>query len=181
MTSIDTTVLFGLELALVEPAAPLAPCDCDEVSRLPAALPAAPAAAPVSLLLVPALPELPALPVMPAPPLLEPLPAGAGAGAGWSYPDDEPEVPAAPEVPCAPLAGAPELVSPLAPELPWLLPPRMELQADTPNANASKPAKTTLWCFCFMIDSLCWNFSVGVRDDAACHFGKRREQERRSS
>jgi hypothetical protein len=58
---------------------------------------------------------------------------------------------------------APELVLPAAepPCVPSLLLPFVELQADTPNANASKPAKTTLWCFCFMIDSFCWNFSVG--------------------
>jgi hypothetical protein len=63
-----------------------------------------------------------------------------------------------------------------------LSPPRpIELHALTPNANASMLAKATLWCLCFMIDSFCWIFSVGVRDNAACHFGKRREQGRRSS
>jgi hypothetical protein len=106
-----------------------------------------------------------------------------------------PEVPDVPELPCMPCepeaepevsvapAGAPELVLPAA-EPPCMLLsllPFVELQADRPKANASKPAKTALWCFCFMIDSFCWNFSVGVRDDAACHFGKRREQGRRSS
>jgi hypothetical protein len=29
----------------------------------------------------------------------------------------------------------------------------MELHAVSPNANASKPARYTLWCFCFMINS----------------------------
>jgi hypothetical protein len=66
----------------------------------------------------------------------------------------------------------------LPPELP---PPFMEPQADSPSATASKPAKTTLWCFCFMIELLLLIFSVGVRGDPACHFGKRGEQERRSS
>jgi hypothetical protein len=46
-------------------------------------------------------------------------------------------------------------VSPAAPLLPLLPvpPPRQELHADSPTASASKPARKTLWCFCFMINS----------------------------
>jgi len=45
-------------------------------------------------------------------------------------------------------------VSPAVPLLPLLLvPPRQELHADNPTASASKPARNTLWCCCFMIDS----------------------------
>jgi hypothetical protein len=42
---------------------------------------------------------------------------------------------------------------PLSMPLP-LLPPRMELHADNPKASVSKPARSTLWCFSFMINSL---------------------------
>jgi hypothetical protein len=90
-----------------------------------------------------------------------------------------PVAPDAPLLPDVPPDEAPD--EPLPVDSPPPLPPRMELQADSPSASASMPAKTTLCCFCFMIDSFCWIFSVGVRDDAACHFGKRREQGRRSS
>jgi hypothetical protein len=84
-----------------------------------------------------------------------------------------PEVPEVPEVPGAavpgaavPPAGAPYSVPlPVAPlvELPLVSAPPlcMELHAVTPNANASKPAKTKLWCFCFMIDSLCLDIFSG--------------------
>jgi hypothetical protein len=98
---------------------------------------------------VPAAPELPAAPV--------PL---AGAAAPWSYPvaPDVPDVPDVPELSGAGFSfsfSIPELVVPAAepPCVSLLL--LVELQADSPNANASKPAKTTLWCFCFMIDSFC--------------------------
>jgi hypothetical protein len=41
---------------------------------------------------------------------------------------------------------------PLSMPLP-LLPPRMALHADNPKASVSKPARSTLWCFSFMINS----------------------------
>jgi hypothetical protein len=66
MVSIETTVLFGLELALVAPAAPEVPCV--DWSMLPAELPAMPPAVPVSPLPVPVLPaapEEPEVPVLP--------------------------------------------------------------------------------------------------------------------
>jgi hypothetical protein len=44
-------------------------------------------------------------------------------------------------------------VSPLVPLLPLLPMPRQELHADSPTASASKPARKTLWCLCFMINS----------------------------
>jgi hypothetical protein len=58
-----------------------------------------------------------------------------------------------PDMPPLPLPVAPPVELPLAlsPPLP---PPRMPEQPARPSAMASKPAKTTLWCFCFMIDSL---------------------------
>jgi hypothetical protein len=63
MTSIDTTVPFGLELALVAPAAPEVPCDW---SMLPAEVPAMPPAVPVSPLpVLPAAPEVPEEPEVP--------------------------------------------------------------------------------------------------------------------
>jgi hypothetical protein len=34
-----------------------------------------------------------------------------------------------------------------------LPPPRIALHADSPNASVSKPARSTLWCFSFMINS----------------------------
>jgi hypothetical protein len=46
----------------------------------------------------------------------------------------------------------PPLVLPPPPLLP-LSDPCMELHADRPNAVASKPASSTLWCLCFMINS----------------------------
>jgi hypothetical protein len=47
-------------------------------------------------------------------------------------------------------------VSPAVPLLPLLplVSPCMELHADSPTASVSKPARKTLWCFCFMINSL---------------------------
>jgi hypothetical protein len=44
---------------------------------------------------------------------------------------------------------------PALPELPLLPSPPMciELQAVSPNVSASKPASSTLWCLCFMINS----------------------------
>jgi hypothetical protein len=47
-------------------------------------------------------------------------------------------------------------VSPAVPLLPLLplVSPCMELHADSPTASVSKPARRTLWCFCFMINSL---------------------------
>jgi hypothetical protein len=50
------------------------------------------------------------------------------------------------------------LVPPLLVEVPLsmpvpLLPPRMELHADKPKASVSKPARSTLWCLSFMINS----------------------------
>jgi hypothetical protein len=64
MVSIDTTVLFGLELALVAPAAPEVPCDWSMLpADVPAGVPAVPAAAPLPVL--PAAPEEPAEPEVP--------------------------------------------------------------------------------------------------------------------
>jgi hypothetical protein len=59
-----------------------------------------------------------------------------------------PEVPELPELPVPPLAGEAPLSMPLP-----LLPPRMELHADNPKASVSKPARSTLWCLSFMINS----------------------------
>jgi hypothetical protein len=203
-TSISMTVALGAELAAVAPAAPEAPCACDELSMLPAAL--LPAMPPVLLSPMPAPPPLPEVPPAPELPELPPepelpeLPPAAPPEVPWSVP--EPDAPELPELPDAPPPQPPEPVVPVAPDEPLLPdeppdeapdepppvesppppPPRiMELQAVSPSASASMPAKTTLCCFCFMINSFCWIFSVGVRDDAACHFGKRREQGRRSS
>ena len=78
-------------------------------------------------------------------------------------------VPAAPEVPELLVPEAPELPELLVPDMP-LLPPSMvlpllpllpllspvpciELQAVSPKASASRPASSTLWCLCFMINS----------------------------
>jgi hypothetical protein len=72
----------------------------------------------------------------------------------------------------------PLLAAPPSMLLPEDWSPFMLLHAD--SAIASKPAKTTLWCLCFMINSSCLDVQW-VRDDAACHFGKRPERNRRSS
>jgi hypothetical protein len=82
-----------------------------------------------------------------------------------SYPLELPAAPALPDAPEDPLAP-PQLpppcdpvpllpVSPAVPLVPLLPmpPPRQELHADSPTASASKPARKTLWCFCFMINS----------------------------
>jgi hypothetical protein len=54
-----------------------------------------------------------------------------------------------PEVP-----ELPELLVEVPPSMPPpLLPPRMELHADKPKASVSKPARSTLWCLSFMINS----------------------------
>jgi hypothetical protein len=73
---------------------------------------------------------------------------------------DEPEDPLAPPQlppPCDPVPLLP--VSPAVPLVPLLPmpPPRQELHADSPTASASKPARKTLWCFCFMINSFRWD------------------------
>jgi hypothetical protein len=81
---------------------------------------------------LPEVPELPELPELPVPP---PQPA-------------EPLVPAP-----APVPDMPPL-PPLLVELPLSMPlPPMELHAESPKASDSKPARSTLWCFCFMINS----------------------------
>jgi hypothetical protein len=91
------------------------------------------------------MPELPDMPDVPEVPEL-------------SYPLELPAVPDVPEDPELPLlldvpVAVPLLpVSPLVPLLP-MPPPRQELHADSPTASASKPARKTLWCFCFMINS----------------------------
>jgi hypothetical protein len=72
------------------------------------------------------MPPLP--PLLPVLPLSMPLPL-------------LPELPELPELPLLPL-------------LPLSLPGMcMELHAVSPNASASKPASSTLWCLCFMINS----------------------------
>jgi hypothetical protein len=82
---------------------------------------------------VPELPELPELPVpapQPAEPLL-PVPA--------PVPDMPPLPPLLVEVPLSmPLLSSP---------------PPMDLHADKPKASVNKPARSTLWCFSFMINS----------------------------
>jgi hypothetical protein len=83
---------------------------------------------------LPEVPELPELPELPVPP---PQPA-------------DPLLP----VP-APVPDMPPL-PPLLVELPLsILPlsPCMDLHADSPKASASKPVRSTLWCFSFMINS----------------------------
>jgi hypothetical protein len=60
-----------------------------------------------------------------------------------------PELPEVPELPELPLS----MPLPLLPELPLLSLPCMELHADRPKASVSKPARSTLWCFCVMIHS----------------------------
>jgi hypothetical protein len=100
---------------------------------------------------LPAAPELPdepdepeepdeALPPPQLPEPCEPVPA--------PVPDMPPllDVPVA--VPLLPVSPA----VPLLP-LPPMPPPRQLLHADSPTASASKPARKTLWCFCFMINS----------------------------
>jgi hypothetical protein len=97
------------------------------------------------------MPELPDMPDMPDVPEVPEL----------SYPLELPAVPDVPEAPELPLlldvpVAVPLLpVSPLVPLLPLLPmpPPRQELHADSPTASASKPARKTLRCFCFMINS----------------------------
>jgi hypothetical protein len=70
-----------------------------------------------------------------------------------------PEVPELPELPAEPLVPAPVpdvpplLELPLSMPLPLLPLLSMELHAESPKASASKPARSTLWCFCFMINS----------------------------
>src|SRR6476620_10187671 len=108
-----------------------------------------------------------------------------------------PELPELPELVPVPVpVPVPELVPvpmlpllvpvpdelPLAPLLPVpiSLPPRMAEQPDRASAMASKPARTTLWCCCFMMDPPLI-VSVGMRDDDVCHFGKRGKRARRSS
>jgi hypothetical protein len=59
---------------------------------------------------------------------------------------DEPDEPDEPLLPVSPAA-------PLVPLLPLLPMPRQELHADSPTASASKPARNTLWCLCFIINS----------------------------
>jgi hypothetical protein len=98
---------------------------------------------------------------------------------------DVPEVPDVPDVPDVPeLPDVPEPPELPPDELPLLLPVSLALgvdeQADRPSAMASKPASTTLWCCCFMMDPPLI-LSVGMRDDDVCHFGKRRKRARRSS
>jgi hypothetical protein len=68
-------------------------------------------------------------------------------------PDIPPLPPLLPVLPLSmPLPVLPLL--PLLPLLPASPPPMcMELHAVSPNASASKPASSTLWCLCFMINS----------------------------
>jgi hypothetical protein len=89
----------------------------------------------------PALPELPVPPPQPAEPLV-PVPA--------PVPDMPPAEPPAPVLPALLLLPVALLLS--VPVVP-LSPPRMELHADRPNAIASKPVSSTLWCLRIMFDS----------------------------
>jgi hypothetical protein len=76
---------------------------------------------------VPDVPPLP--PLLPVVPLSMPLPL----------------------LPALPLPLLPLLLLPLP--LPLSPPVGVELHAVSPNASASKPASSTLWCLCFMINS----------------------------
>jgi len=154
------TVAFGFKLA--EAVAPTLEAPCAPCWPLAAVLSKVPA-----LLVLPAVPEPPVPeppvvvpdvlpdcsyvleePVLPEVPLLLLL----GGLLGESAPALEPELPV--------LLSVPGTVVPLPVELPDMplevspVPPRIDVQADRPSAMASKPAKATLWCFCFMINSL---------------------------
>ena len=118
------------------------------------------------------------VPVPPAPELPElPLPQ-----------PDEPDEPEEPEEPLLPEPlPAPVLPLALLLSVPVVPLSRKELHADRPNANASKPVSNTLWCCRFMFNSLYGNgvrverLALRVRDDAACHSGKRHVWNPRSS
>ena len=142
-SSIDTTVLFGLELEAV--ALPLAEAPCApplavsdivpvELPELAVPVPELPDWSEPLLPEVPELPEVPDVPDVPEVPELVPVPV----------PVPVPVVPPA----SLPLVVPDELPLPLAPllpvPLPVSLPPRMDAQPDRPSAMASKPASTTL-------------------------------------
>jgi hypothetical protein len=198
-SSIETTVLFGLALAAVPlPVAapawelPLAVSDMVPAELPWVVLPALPDWSPLlpEVPDVPDVPELPEVPELPdVPELPEPVPPPQPAEPLVLVPAPVPDMPpaslpvapvvelpvVAPGEPLLPLAPLPEVSPP--PESP---PPRMPAQPDRPSAMASKPARTTLWCCCFMIDPPLI-LSVGMRDDVVCHCGKRPDRARRSS
>lgn len=101
------------------------------------------------------MPEL--LPVLPEPELPEllvppPQPEEPLVPVPVPVPDMPPAVPPAPVLPA--LLLLPVALLPSVPVVPLSLPPpRMELHADRPNANASKPVNNTLWCCRFMFNS----------------------------
>lgn len=88
-------------------------------------------------------------------------------------------MPVAPEVPLEPPEVVPLLLVPLVP-LDASPPPRMPAHPARPSDTASKPARSMLWCFCFMVNSLWWMFNR-MRDDATCHWSERGEARLRSS
>jgi len=93
---------------------------------------------------LPAVPELPEEPEEALPPPQLPDPCDP-------VPPPVPDMPPLVDVPVA-VPLLPVSPPPLLPLLP-MPPPRQELHADSPTASASKPARKTLWCFCFMINS----------------------------
>jgi hypothetical protein len=71
----------------------------------------------------------------------------------------------------------------VAPEVPLVLAlslPFMPVELHAASTAASKPAKSTLCSLRFMINSFVWVFFVCVRDNAACHWGKRHDVQQRS-
>jgi hypothetical protein len=125
MTSMAATVAFGLVLAAEAPLPDMPLLPMAPWSCIMLDVPPPLCAPEVSYPLeLPAAPELPDEPDVP----------------------DEPDEPEDPLLPVSPAA-------PLLPLLPLLPMPRQELHADSPTASASKPARKTLWCLCFMINS----------------------------
>jgi hypothetical protein len=149
MTSMAATVAFGLVLAaevplLDMPLLLVAPWSCIMLD-----VPEPPCEPDVSYPLeLPAAPELPDEPEEPEEPdePEDPLPPPQLPAPCDPVPPPVPDMPLLPDVPLLP-------VSPAAPLLPLLPMPRQELHADSPTASASKLARKTLWCLCFMINS----------------------------
>jgi hypothetical protein len=146
-----------------EPMAPLAPEPVAPLPLAPVALapPTLPDAEAGSVPAVVALPLV--LPAPPVPPL--------------ALPDMSPVLAVPPVVP-APLPI--DEPAPEAPSAPALPPPPMPIDVHPASIIASRPAKSTLCSLRFMINSFGWVFFVCVRDNAACHWGKRRDFEQRS-
>jgi hypothetical protein len=149
MTSMAATVAFGLVLDADVP-----PADAPRLLWLPLVAPWScmldvPCEPDVSYPLeLPAAPELPEEPDEPEEPLAPPQLPPPCAPVPPPVPDMPPLVDVPVAVPLLPVSPA----VPLLPLLP-MPPPRQELHADSPTASASKPARKTLWCFCFMINS----------------------------